>query len=71
MGKGKSDWQLESKLCAISKRGKGKDQEWYKEELQKEGIKFLEITIRNCNLVVPEYVFNRMSQKDKNKLLKV
>ena len=67
----KKDWQLEFKLNEITKNGKDKDIEWYKSELKAAEISFLEISVENRTMVVPEYVFNRMSQRNKNKLLKM
>ena len=54
-------------LETISSNSKGQDIEWYKEQLKANGIPFVVAKGFSCEMVVPEFVFNKWSQAKQKK----
>ena len=63
-----SEGRIKRTLAVLSKECKTYDE--YKSALIKFRIKFIELTIGACNIIVPEYKFNKMTPAQKNKIFK-
>lgn len=62
------DWQLEFKLKDIARESKTLEE--YEAKLVENDIKYLEIKTDKYAMIVPEYIYNGMNQKEKAKLFK-
>ena len=60
----------EKLLSEISSMSKDKNIAWYKEELNKNNLQFIEIIGKNYTIVVPEYIYNKWSQAKQKKVYK-
>ena len=66
----KSKTKEEMILTEISNMSKNKDILWYKEELKKHNIQFIEVIGENHTIVVPECIYNKWSKVKQKKLYK-
>lgn len=66
----KSKTKEEMILTEISNMSKNKDILWYKEELKKHNIQFIEVIGENHTIVVPECIYKKWSQAKQKKLYK-
>ena len=64
----KAKTKEEMLLTEISNMSKNRDIIWYKEELKKHNIQFIEVIGENHNIVVPECIYKKWSQAKQNKL---